>query len=71
AINKGIKVEQAENVIKMTKKAGIEVRANFILGLPNETPEKVKKMIKEGVDKVTAESIQKKVTEAGGKVTLK
>lgn len=46
AINKGIKVEQAENVIKMTKKAGIEVRANFILGLPNETPEKVRKMIK-------------------------
>ena len=29
------------------------------------------KMIKEGVDKVTAESIQKKVTEAGGKVALK
>jgi large subunit ribosomal protein L7/L12 len=29
------------------------------------------KMIKEGVDKATAESIQKKVTEAGGKVTLK
>lgn len=29
------------------------------------------KMIKEGVDKATAESIQKKVTEAGGKVILK
>ncbi|MBI5023067.1 MAG: ribosomal protein L7/L12, partial [Candidatus Magasanikbacteria bacterium] len=29
------------------------------------------KMIKEGVDKATAESIQKKVTEAGGKVVLK
>ncbi len=29
------------------------------------------KMIKEGVDKATAESIQKKVTEAGGKVALK
>ncbi|MEK9183081.1 MAG: 50S ribosomal protein L7/L12 [Patescibacteria group bacterium] len=29
------------------------------------------KMVKEGVDKATAESIQKKVTEAGGKVTLK
>lgn len=46
AINKGIKVEQAENVIRLTKKAGIEARANFILGLPNETPEKVKLMIK-------------------------
>lgn len=29
------------------------------------------KMIKEGVDKATAESIQKKVTDAGGKVALK
>lgn len=46
AINKGIKVEQIENIIKLTKKAGIEVRANFILGLPNETPEKVKTMLK-------------------------
>lgn len=46
AINKGIKVEQIENVIKLTKKAGIEVRANFILGLPNGTSEKVKKMVK-------------------------
>jgi radical SAM superfamily enzyme YgiQ (UPF0313 family) len=46
AINKGIKVEQAERVIKLTKQAGIEVRANFILGLPKETPAKAKAMIK-------------------------
>lgn len=46
AVNKGIKVEQAENVIRLTKQAGIEARANFILGLPNETPEKVRTMIK-------------------------
>ena len=46
AINKGIKVEQAENVIRLTKQAGIEARANFILGLPHETPQKVKAMIK-------------------------
>mgnify|MGYP001571083420 FL=1 len=46
AVNKGIKVEQAQKVMRLTKKAGIEVRANFILGLPNETPEKVKIMVK-------------------------
>lgn len=46
AVNKGIKVEQAQEVMKLTKKVGIEVRANFILGLPNETPEKVKAMVK-------------------------
>lgn len=46
AVNKGATVEQAENVIKLTKKIGIEVRANFILGLPKETPEKAKAMIK-------------------------
>lgn len=46
AINKGIKVEQAINVIIMTKKAGIEVRANFILGLPGETPEKARVTVK-------------------------
>lgn len=46
AVNKGIKVEQAQEVMRLTKKAGIEVRANFILGLPNETPEKVKLMLK-------------------------
>lgn len=44
-INKGIKAEQAENVIKLTKMAGIEVRANFILGLPNETPDKARRTI--------------------------
>ncbi len=46
AINKGIKVEQAENVIRLTKQAGIEARANFILGLPHETPQKAKAMVK-------------------------
>lgn len=46
AVNKGIKVEQAQKVMRLTKKAGIELRANFILGLPNETPQKVKAMLK-------------------------
>jgi magnesium-protoporphyrin IX monomethyl ester (oxidative) cyclase len=46
AINKGIKAEQAESVMMLTKKAGIEVRANFIIGLPRETPEKLKATVK-------------------------
>jgi len=46
-INKRISPEQIKNAIKYTKKAGIEVRANFILGLPNETPKKAKRMINE------------------------
>ncbi len=46
AVNKGIKVEQAEDVMRLTKKAGIDVRANFIIGLPNETPEKFRAMVK-------------------------
>ena len=47
AINKMITPEQIRNAIKWTKDAGIEVRANFILGLPNETPAKARKMVRE------------------------
>lgn len=50
AINKGIKVEDSERVMRLTKKAGIEVRANFILGLPEETPEKARATIKKACD---------------------
>lgn len=46
AINKKINLEQINNAFRWAKEAGIEVRANFILGLPRETPEKVKKMVK-------------------------
>jgi radical SAM superfamily enzyme YgiQ (UPF0313 family) len=46
AINKGIKLERIYDAVNMTKKAGIEVHGNFILGLPIETPEKAKKMVK-------------------------
>jgi radical SAM superfamily enzyme YgiQ (UPF0313 family) len=46
AVSKGIRVEQAEKTIKLTQEAGIEVRANFILGLPKETPQKARAMIK-------------------------
>lgn len=57
AVNKGIKVEQAQKAMELTKKAGIEVRANFILGLPNETPEKVKAMIKK-ISKINPDYIK-------------
>lgn len=57
AINKGIKVEQAQKAMELTKKAGIEVRANFILGLPNETPEKVRLMIKK-ISKINPDYIK-------------
>ncbi len=46
AINKKLTVEQIEKAIVACKEAGIEIRANFILGSPNETPEIAKKMIK-------------------------
>jgi len=45
-INKGTTLEQARNAVKWAKKAGIEVRANFMLALPGETPEKAMKTIK-------------------------
>lgn len=45
-VNKKIKVKQIEEAIINTKKVGIEVRANFIIGLPGDSPEKIKKMVK-------------------------
>lgn len=46
AINKKITVEKIITALKWTREAGIEIRANFILGLPKETPEKVRHMLK-------------------------
>ncbi len=46
AIDKRQTVEQIETAIKACQKVGIQIRANFILGSPTETPEKAKKMIK-------------------------
>lgn len=47
AINKRITIEQVTNAFSWTKEAGIETRANLILGLPKETPAKVREIIKE------------------------
>jgi len=46
-VKKQIKPEQIRNTIRWTKKAGIEVRANFILGLPGSSPKKDKNTVKE------------------------
>jgi len=46
AINKKITLEKIASAFKLTREAGIEIRANLILGLPKETPEKVRKSLK-------------------------
>ena len=45
AINKNITVKEAEAAVKIIKKAGLFVEANFILGHPGETPETIKETI--------------------------
>ena len=47
AIDKRVKVQQILDALKWTKEAGIEIRANFIIGNPAETPEKFKKVVEE------------------------
>ena len=44
-LNKGIKVEDTINFSKLCKKYGIRVRYDFMVGLPNETPEDFQKTI--------------------------
>ncbi len=45
-IKKGTTVEQAKKAIKLTKKMGIATKASFIIGLPNEKVEDIKRTIK-------------------------
>ena len=45
-INKKVTLEQIEKAVDMTKKAGIDIRASFILGLPTETREESLKTIR-------------------------
>ncbi|MBI5892264.1 MAG: radical SAM protein [Deltaproteobacteria bacterium] len=44
-IHKNIKIEEAEQVIKATKKAGIACRASFMFGNPGETVESMQKTL--------------------------
>lgn len=46
AIKKDIRTSKIYDAIMWTKASGIEVHGNFILGLPKESPAKVRKMIK-------------------------
>lgn len=43
--NKGITVEQIKNAIKMAKDFGFEVTGYFMIGLPEQTPEDIRKDI--------------------------
>jgi len=45
AVSKHTSVKMIEDALRWTKAAGIEIRANFILALPEETPGKVKCML--------------------------
>lgn len=44
-MRKGITIEDAKNVIKMTRKADIETRASYIIGMPLDNRETIKKTI--------------------------
>lgn len=44
-IKKGVTVEQNEIGIRLAKKAGLNVRATFVFGLPGETLETIKKTV--------------------------
>jgi anaerobic magnesium-protoporphyrin IX monomethyl ester cyclase len=45
-IKKQITVAQIEKAVKIAKESGINVRGNFIIGFPNDTPETITKTIK-------------------------
>lgn len=44
-IRKGVTVEQNETGIRLAKKAGLNVRATFVFGLPGETLETIRKTV--------------------------
>ena len=52
-IRKGITLDQAIKTLKITREAGIETSVNFIIGLPDETPERAMNTIRfaEGLEK--------------------
>ncbi|MDP3789281.1 MAG: radical SAM protein, partial [Candidatus Omnitrophota bacterium] len=44
-IKKGVTVEKNEQAIRLAKKAGLNVRATFVFGLPGETLESIKRTV--------------------------
>jgi anaerobic magnesium-protoporphyrin IX monomethyl ester cyclase len=49
-INKGMTLQQTRDALKLTKDAGIDVMANFMLALPGETPDKAMETIRFAVE---------------------
>lgn len=43
SLNKGITLDMAERAVIMAKKAGLKTSCNFIIGLPNETKQSIKR----------------------------
>src|SRR3989338_6273352 len=49
-ITKKMTVDQMKAAVKLVKKAGIEIRGSFMVGLPGETPELARKTIQLAVE---------------------
>jgi radical SAM superfamily enzyme YgiQ (UPF0313 family) len=49
-INKGTTLDEAREAVRLTKEAGIEVRAAFMLGSPGETEESIKRTMRFAVE---------------------
>lgn len=49
-IEKGITLEQCSQAARLTKEAGIEIMANFMLALPGETPDKAEETIRFAIE---------------------
>lgn len=43
---KGVRVEQAQDAVRLTRKAGMRTAGHFIFGLPGETPQSMEKTIR-------------------------
>jgi hopanoid biosynthesis associated radical SAM protein HpnJ len=62
-IKKGATVEMGRQFVKNCKKVGIAVHADFIIGLPGETPESIRKTI-EFAQELDTETIQVSIAHA-------
>jgi len=49
-IKKKMTTNQMKDAVKMVKKAGIEIRGSFMIGLPGETPKKARETIQLAID---------------------
>jgi len=49
-IKKDITIKQIRDAVKWTKEVGIEIRASFMIGLPGETPEIAKNLVRFAIE---------------------